>query len=219
MAYSLRPRVQNVILAHTCLRKSYWHVLTSDFLVNKTSSKWLVSYNYNEVLRNVRSPMLCIVGAYLIFVLKVGPKMMEKRPAFQLNTVMILYNAFQVLFSTIWLTGLTLNVDIKYLFSAHGCDTQDYISPPENVRMASSFNHKSTYAQYHGKDKSWTLKWDTIRRPACPNSKNNNNGSTRFLGKILIGETITKLPRHFYDVLINTVEKRQESRKSTGRNV
>lgn len=49
-------------------------------------------------------PMLCIVGAYLIFVLKAGPKMMEKRPAFQLNTVMILYNAFQVLFS-IWLTS------------------------------------------------------------------------------------------------------------------
>lgn len=50
-------------------------------------------------------PMLCIVGTYLIFVLKAGPKMMEKRPAFQLNTLMILYNAFQVLFS-IWLISL-----------------------------------------------------------------------------------------------------------------
>ncbi|KYN23394.1 Elongation of very long chain fatty acids protein 7 [Trachymyrmex cornetzi] len=50
-------------------------------------------------------PMLCIVGAYLLFVLKVGPKMMEKRPAFELNAVMIGYNAFQVLFS-IWLTTL-----------------------------------------------------------------------------------------------------------------
>ncbi|XP_071649688.1 very long chain fatty acid elongase AAEL008004-like isoform X1 [Temnothorax longispinosus] len=105
--------------------------------------------NYNEVLRNVRDPvvdtwflmespgpMLCIVSAYLIFVLKVGPKIMKKRPAFQLNTVLILYNAFQVLFSTIWLTGLILNVDIKYLFPAYGYDTQDYILPPENVRIA-----------------------------------------------------------------------------------
>lgn len=50
-------------------------------------------------------PMLCIVGIYLIFVLKAGPKMMEKRPAFQLNTLMILYNAFQVLFS-MWLISL-----------------------------------------------------------------------------------------------------------------
>ncbi|CAD1469483.1 unnamed protein product, partial [Heterotrigona itama] len=48
-------------------------------------------------------PMLCIVGTYLAFVLKVGPKMMEKRPAFQLNNLLILYNALQVLFS-IWLT-------------------------------------------------------------------------------------------------------------------
>jgi len=50
-------------------------------------------------------PMLCIVGTYLIFVLKAGPKMMEKRPAFKLNTILTLYNAFQVVFS-IWLTSL-----------------------------------------------------------------------------------------------------------------
>lgn len=50
-------------------------------------------------------PMLGIVSIYLIFVLNVGPKMMKKRPAFELNTVMIIYNAFQVLFS-IWLTTL-----------------------------------------------------------------------------------------------------------------
>lgn len=50
-------------------------------------------------------PMLCIISVYLIFVLKVGPKIMENRPAFQLNTVMILYDAFQVLFS-IWLINL-----------------------------------------------------------------------------------------------------------------
>lgn len=48
-------------------------------------------------------PMLCIVGTYLAFVLKVGPKMMEKRPAFQLNSLLIAYNALQVIFS-IWLT-------------------------------------------------------------------------------------------------------------------
>ncbi|XP_076277895.1 elongation of very long chain fatty acid james bond protein [Lasioglossum baleicum] len=49
-------------------------------------------------------PMLCIVGSYLAFVLKVGPRMMEKRPAYQLNGPLIAYNAFQVLFS-IWLTN------------------------------------------------------------------------------------------------------------------
>lgn len=44
-------------------------------------------------------PMLTIVGCYLAFVLKVGPRMMEKRPAYQLTNVMIAYNAFQVLLS------------------------------------------------------------------------------------------------------------------------
>ncbi|XP_043508597.1 elongation of very long chain fatty acids protein AAEL008004 [Frieseomelitta varia] len=76
----------------------------------------LVVNNYNEILEvnkemmvdswpmmNSPGPMLCIVGTYLAFVLKVGPKMMEKRPAFQLNSLLILYNAVQVLFS-IWLT-------------------------------------------------------------------------------------------------------------------
>lgn len=50
-------------------------------------------------------PMLYILGAYLIFVLKIGPKIMEKRPAFQLNTFMILYNAFQVLFNA-WIVRM-----------------------------------------------------------------------------------------------------------------
>ncbi|CAL1682355.1 unnamed protein product [Lasius platythorax] len=91
--------------------------------------------NYNEVVQNIKDPvvdtwplmgspgpMLCIVGTYLIFVLKAGPKMMEKKPAFQLNTVMLLYNAFQVLFS-IWLASLVLDIEIKNLFSfVHGCN-------------------------------------------------------------------------------------------------
>ncbi|KYN03233.1 Elongation of very long chain fatty acids protein 7, partial [Cyphomyrmex costatus] len=61
-------------------------------------------------------PMLCIVGAYLIFVLKVGPKMMEKKPAFELNGLMIGYNAFQVLFS-IWLSSLISRGAWWYFFA------------------------------------------------------------------------------------------------------
>lgn len=111
--------------------------------------------NYNEVVQNTKDPvvdtwplmgspgpMLCIVGTYLIFVLKVGPKMMEKKPAFQLNTVMILYNAFQVLFS-IWLSSLILfNISIPHLFSFHGCrirlysDAKDELTSKELSRSA-----------------------------------------------------------------------------------
>ncbi|XP_011643466.1 elongation of very long chain fatty acids protein 7 [Pogonomyrmex barbatus] len=113
-----------------------------------TSLIRLVVSNYNEVLKNVKdpmvdtwflmgspTPMLSIVSIYLIFVLKIGPKMMEKRSAFQLNTIMIIYNAFQVLFS-IWLTTLVLDVDFKSLFSAHGCNIQNHLSSkPENTNI------------------------------------------------------------------------------------
>ncbi|KAL0109559.1 hypothetical protein PUN28_014549 [Cardiocondyla obscurior] len=87
-------------------------------------------------------PVLSIIGAYLIFVLKIGPKVMEKRPAYQLNTIMILYNAFQVLFS-IWLTTLILHVDIRHLFSTHGCN-------PENRLSSNLQNTKHAQAMSRG---------------------------------------------------------------------
>lgn len=106
----------------------------------------LVVNNYNQILKNVRDPMvdtwflmgssgpmLCIIGVYLLFVLKVGPKMMEQRSALQLNTIMIAYNAFQVLFN-IWLIILISNVDIKYLLFVHGYDNR--LSPdPHNANI------------------------------------------------------------------------------------
>lgn len=81
-----------------------------------TSLIHTLASNYNEFLQvnkeiSVDSwplmgspiPLLCITSTYLLYVLKFGPKMMEKRPAYQLNTLMIAYNAFQVVFS-LWLT-------------------------------------------------------------------------------------------------------------------
>ncbi|XP_076642511.1 elongation of very long chain fatty acid james bond protein [Halictus rubicundus] len=81
-----------------------------------TSLIHMMVNNYNEIeeinkeikvpswpLMASPGPMLCIVGTYLAFVLKVGPRMMEKRPAYQLNGLLIAYNAFQVIFS-VWLT-------------------------------------------------------------------------------------------------------------------
>ncbi|XP_011175025.3 elongation of very long chain fatty acids protein 4 [Solenopsis invicta] len=101
--------------------------------------------NYNEVLNNAKDPMvdtwflmespgpiLCIISAYLIFVLKIGPKMMKNRPAFQLNTVMIAYNAFQVLFN-IWVITLILELDFKYLFFIHGFNNQNSISSNQQL--------------------------------------------------------------------------------------
>ncbi|KAH0944884.1 hypothetical protein HN011_010182 [Eciton burchellii] len=106
--------------------------------------------NYNEVVQSVKDPMvdswplmgspgpmLCIVGTYLIFVLKAGPKMMEKRPAFKLNTILTLYNAFQVVFS-IWLTSLALNIDMKRLVFSNGCTIQNLDSESRTIQTAIS---------------------------------------------------------------------------------
>lgn len=45
-------------------------------------------------------PLLAILGAYLLFVLKIGPTMMENRKPMSLQSILIIYNAYQVLFST-----------------------------------------------------------------------------------------------------------------------
>lgn len=79
-----------------------------------TSLIHMMVSNYNEIeeinkvikvpswpMMGSPGPMFCIVGSYLAFVLKVGPRMMEKRPAYQLNGPLIAYNAFQVIFSVL----------------------------------------------------------------------------------------------------------------------
>ncbi|CAB0035566.1 unnamed protein product [Trichogramma brassicae] len=85
--------------------------------------------NYHEILQSNKDPMvdtwplmsspkpvLLILAAYLTFVLKIGPWIMERRPAFELKTALILYNAFQVLFS-IWLVTLLSIGGWWYFFS------------------------------------------------------------------------------------------------------
>lgn len=54
-------------------------------------------------------PVLTILLTYLYFVLVLGPKLMEKRSAYNLKGVMIAYNGYQVLFS-LWLCSQALNV-------------------------------------------------------------------------------------------------------------
>ncbi|EGI57585.1 Elongation of very long chain fatty acids protein 7, partial [Acromyrmex echinatior] len=92
-------------------------------------------------------PMLYIVGAYLLFVLKVGPKMMEKRPAYKLNAVMIGYNAFQVLFS-IWLTTLISRAAWWY-FSAKIIELLDTVffvlrKKQNQITFLHVFHHSTT---------------------------------------------------------------------------
>lgn len=48
--------------------------------------------------------VLIILTIYLMFVLKLGPKFMENRKAFELKSLLIVFNASLVVFS-LWLAG------------------------------------------------------------------------------------------------------------------
>lgn len=106
--------------------------------------------NYNEMLEAKKEimvdswpmmaspgPMLCIVGTYLAFVLKVGPKMMEKRPAFQLNSLLIAYNAIQVLFS-VWLTLKSIDPGVPSLMFSPRCNNVNRAPLDFNVQLSVS---------------------------------------------------------------------------------
>lgn len=67
--------------------------------VDKTIDNWL--------LMSSPLPLLTLVGAYLTFVLKIGPAFMANRKPFNLQKLMVAYNAFQVIFST-WLCYTSL---------------------------------------------------------------------------------------------------------------
>ncbi|XP_055848573.1 elongation of very long chain fatty acids protein 7 [Episyrphus balteatus] len=67
--------------------------------VDKTIDNWL--------LMSSPLPLLTLLGAYLTFVLKVGPAFMANRKPYNLQKAMVVYNAFQVVFST-WLCYTSL---------------------------------------------------------------------------------------------------------------
>lgn len=45
-------------------------------------------------------PTLAMVVVYLLSVVVIGPSLMANRKPFQLNKIIVVYNAFQVLFSS-----------------------------------------------------------------------------------------------------------------------
>ncbi|KAL0840710.1 hypothetical protein ABMA28_015898 [Loxostege sticticalis] len=54
--------------------------------------------------------VLCLVGGYLLFVLKIGPAFMKNREPYKLKNTILAYNAFQVALSAyfIYLTGIPM---------------------------------------------------------------------------------------------------------------
>lgn len=105
----------------------------------------LLVENYNELMEAKKDPVvdtwpfmkspfpvLGVLAFYLYFVLKGGPKYMAKREPFQLKSLLIFYNAYQVLFS-VWLCCQAFKVKnaIPYLLN-YSCSS----SPDREFQMA-----------------------------------------------------------------------------------
>ncbi|CAB3228030.1 unnamed protein product [Arctia plantaginis] len=75
-----------------------------------------------------------ITSAYLYFCKYLGPRLMKHRKPFELKTVLLLYNLFQVFFS-IFLTyeGMVYIFDKRYNYA---CEPIDYSNDPRAIRIA-----------------------------------------------------------------------------------
>ncbi|KRT79808.1 hypothetical protein AMK59_8250, partial [Oryctes borbonicus] len=66
--------------------------------------------------------MVALIGAYNYCVLDLGPKLMEKRKPFNLDRVMIVYNAVQVIYCSILLYFATVYLVPYYNLRCEPCD-------------------------------------------------------------------------------------------------
>uniref|UniRef100_A0A0C9QPI2 Elongation of very long chain fatty acids protein n=3 Tax=Fopius arisanus TaxID=64838 RepID=A0A0C9QPI2_9HYME len=79
-------------------------------------------------------PLTCVLIAYLMFVLYIGPRIMKNRPPYSLNNLMIFYNVFVAITSGLVFYGiLTSGFTTKLSW---GCESVDYSFDPEPMSMA-----------------------------------------------------------------------------------
>ncbi|KAL1465454.1 hypothetical protein WDU94_005027 [Cyamophila willieti] len=79
-------------------------------------------------------PTICICLTYAFIVKIVGPKLMENRKPFQLRKTLIVYNFFQVLFSS-WLFYEAMDA-AWYRNYSFKCQPVDYSTSPNAMRVA-----------------------------------------------------------------------------------
>lgn len=106
----------------------YWDYLFVD-LGDRRTNHWPL----------IKSPVpgLTIIGLYLYFVLSWGPRYMANRKPYNLNSLLIVYNAIQVCVS-IWLVWEAL--DAVWLFKySFRCEPVDWSVNEETMRIARGF--------------------------------------------------------------------------------
>ncbi|CAA9997242.1 unnamed protein product [Nesidiocoris tenuis] len=106
-----------------------------------------ISDGYHEIFENYSDPRvkdwplmssplptIAICLSYAVFVKIIGPKIMEKRKPFELKRTLIVYNAFQVIFST-WLFREALHAGWFTTYSFQ-CQPVDYSWSEHALRVA-----------------------------------------------------------------------------------
>ncbi|KAM9822406.1 elongation of very long chain fatty acids protein 7a isoform X2 [Syngnathus typhle] len=109
------------------IKSSVLHIY-DDFIQNADSrtENWL--FMASPIVQNI------IIMAYIYFVISLGPRIMEKRKAFDLKGVLVVYN-----FSVV---ALSLYMCYEFVMSGWGtgysfrCDLVDYSDSPQAIRMA-----------------------------------------------------------------------------------
>ncbi|XP_065157461.1 very long chain fatty acid elongase 7-like [Atheta coriaria] len=81
------------------------------------------------------STLIGIVACYLLFVLKLGPAMMKNRPAFNLRTVLLVFNAVQIIMCLYIITMIVKTIPLN----AFTCMTNQTTSPSDLVLLNVSY--------------------------------------------------------------------------------
>lgn len=79
-------------------------------------------------------PTMMIVAVYLYLVVVLGPRLMTNRKPYQLNAVLVVYNAVQVIFSVIMLWEHLMSGWLQEY--SYRCQPVDYSHSPTALRMA-----------------------------------------------------------------------------------
>ncbi|XP_039282285.1 elongation of very long chain fatty acids protein 7 [Nilaparvata lugens] len=85
------------------------------------------------ILTSTPWPVLIITSIYLLIVLKIGPKFMEKREPYNITKIMMVYNIFQVIYNGFLVLWLVVDKQAQSYIYNHSCHP---IDPKKNpLRM------------------------------------------------------------------------------------
>uniref|UniRef100_A0A2S2QJ31 Elongation of very long chain fatty acids protein n=1 Tax=Sipha flava TaxID=143950 RepID=A0A2S2QJ31_9HEMI len=118
----------------TEMKDQFLNLLDKELVFDNEVDSWF--------LMNSALPVFSIIGAYLVFVLKIGPNMMEKRPPYKLKQIMLFYNLFQTGYNVFLLCKLFFTPGALIYLWNHSCHP---IERSKNSYLLYELNNASWY--------------------------------------------------------------------------